>query len=90
MGASALEPGLHGACDGAAYNLFRRRGEDDLVLAVPQHRAVPAFLTGESWSFDRAVERTADAPLGFDARAAGQGARLNGYYLFLTCPGSAR
>ena len=89
MGVSRPGQESRGAWDGAAYNLFRCREGRDLVLAVPQDRAVPAFLTGEGWSFDRSVERDTDAPLGFNAGAAGQGTRLNGYYLFLACPGSA-
>lgn len=82
-----MTPTTSHACvrDDAAYNLFRRRDENDLVLAVPEHRAVPSFLDDRSWTFDRPLHRAADAPPGFDAKAAGLGARLNGYYLFLAC-----
>lgn len=83
MDMGALGPRRPVEWNEAAYNLFRRRDGDDLVLAVPQHRAVPAFLTDEAWRFDRPVACAADAPPGFDPRAAVQGSRLQGYYLFL-------
>jgi hypothetical protein len=65
-----------------AYNLFRRKRKQDFYCAVPEDRAVPAFLHADNWEFDRRVEETAGAPFGFDARAAQEGSRFIGFYLF--------
>jgi hypothetical protein len=64
-----------------AYNVFRSTGPDGLSCAVPEERSVPSFVTGPLWQFDGRVEG-ADAPLGFDGKAAAAGVRFNGFYLF--------
>ena len=65
-----------------AYNLFRHRGKQGLVCAVPEDCAVPRFVAERTWRFDRKLTEPVTAPLGFDAMAASHGARLNGFYLF--------
>ena len=50
-----------------AYNLFRHRAKQELVCAVPEDCAVPAFIAEEAWEFDRKLTETAAAPMGFDA-----------------------
>lgn len=65
-----------------AYNLFRRKRKQDFYCAVPEDRAVPTFLQAETWEFDRRVEEPARAPFGFDPKAAREGSRFNGFYLF--------
>jgi hypothetical protein len=64
-----------------AYNVFRSTGPDGLSCAVPEERSVPAFVTSPLWQFEGRVEG-AEAPLGFDGRAAMAGVRFNGFYLF--------
>ena len=56
-----------------AYNLFRHRGKQDLVCAVPEDRAVPGFIAEKASEFDRKVTELAAAPMGFDASAATTG-----------------
>ena len=65
-----------------AYNLFRHRSKQDLVCAVPEDSAVPSFIAGRAWEFDRKLTEPAAAPMGFDASAATTGVRFNGFYLF--------
>jgi hypothetical protein len=62
------------------YNLFRRKGMADLYCAVPQDRAVPAFLTDRTWEYAEFFE--VDRLSGFDATAAEASAAANGFYLF--------
>jgi hypothetical protein len=64
------------------YNLFRTRAGECLICAVPEGRAVPAFLTGRRWSYKGRLDSARTTPLGFDARAARTGVRFNGFYLF--------
>jgi hypothetical protein len=66
---------------GVRYNLFRNREREDLCCAVPEDRAVPRFVTGETWTFAGPLGRQAQ-PRGFDGRAAAEGAYLNGFYVF--------
>jgi hypothetical protein len=65
-----------------AYNLFRHRGEQHLVCAVPEDCAVPGFIAAKAWDFDRKVTEPVAAPIGFDVPAAANGVRFNGFYLF--------
>ena len=67
-----------------AYNLFRHRRKQELVCAVPEDCAVPGFIAGEAWNFDRKLTEPATAPTGFDTSAATTAIRLNGFYLFAT------
>ncbi len=70
--------------DGAIpYNLFRRRSAPDLFCAVAQAHPVPGFIEGDEWEFVGSATDERDAPLGFQAKEARFGARLNGFYLFL-------
>lgn len=64
------------------FNLFRSRGRDGLFCAVPEERSVPGFLNGQQWTFSGKLIGAADAPLGFDVKAAAAGVRFNGFYLF--------
>ncbi len=64
------------------YNLFRHRNKQDLVCAVPEDCAVPGFIAGRTWDFDRTLTEPAAVPRGFNADAATNGVRLNGFYLF--------
>ena len=63
-----------------AYNLFRRKGEADLYCAVPADRAVPSFITKETWAFAQSLEL--EVLSGFDATAAEASVKANGFYLF--------
>jgi hypothetical protein len=65
-----------------AYNLFRHRDERHLFCAVPTDCAVPDFIAGKAWEFDRTAMEAGAAPIGFDAQAALHGVRFNGFYLF--------
>jgi hypothetical protein len=68
-----------------AYNLFRSTKPDGLVCAVPEERTVPPFVVEPHWKFGGRVQgQGQDAPLGFDRRAAMEGVRFNGFYLFAT------
>jgi len=71
------------------YNLFRHRDNQDLVCAVPEDHAVPGFIAGRAWGFDRKLTEPATAPMGFNTRAATNGVRLNGFYLFQSLGGYA-
>jgi hypothetical protein len=72
------------------YNLFRHKGRENLVCAVPEERHVPAFLTGEIWSYSGRIGGRDHLPLGFDAKAAAAGVRFNGFYLFADFAGGRR
>jgi len=65
-----------------AYNLFRHRGKQDLVCAVPEDCPVPGFIAGQAWDFDCKVAEPIAAPMAFDASAAINSVRFNGFYLF--------
>jgi hypothetical protein len=65
-----------------AYNLFRSKGANALVCAVPEERTVPGFLTGRTWEFGGRLDGHRAIPLGFDKRAAAAAVRFNGFYLF--------
>ncbi|MFN3686741.1 hypothetical protein [Salinarimonas sp.] len=65
---------------GVVYNLFSREDMPDLVCAVPEDRAVPAFL-GDAWLYRGRIAEPSRALPGFDMRAAAAGVRLVGYYL---------
>ena len=64
------------------YNLFRREGENHLVCAVPEDCAIPGFIDGPAWEFDTKLTGATPTPTGFDPRAAADGARFHGFYLF--------
>ena len=64
------------------YNLFRSKGRDGLLCAVPEARSVPGFLTAPKWEFSGKLDPRQRAPLGFDAKAADAGVRFNGFHLF--------
>ena len=69
-----------------SYNLFRLEDEegggDCLCCAVPETRAVPAFVAGGRWRFGGRVDERAVKPAGFDSKAAATAVRFNGFYLF--------
>ena len=65
-----------------AYNLFRNQARPEILCAVPQDRCVPAFITAHDWEFRGTLSPPADAPPGFNAKAARSGVRFNGFYLF--------
>ena len=66
-----------------SYNLFRSTLPDGLVCAVPEQRSVPSFVVEPHWQFGGRIDGP-DAPLGFDRKAAMEGVRFNGFYLFAT------
>ena len=70
-----------------SFNLFRSKDPFGLSCAVPEERSVPGFLNGQNWAFQGKLEDPADAPLGFDPRAAATGVRFNGFYLFAVFDG---
>jgi len=65
-----------------SYNLFRRRGRENLCCAVPESYAVPRFVGAGRWIFGGKVEDRSPPPPGFDDRAAATAVRFNGFYLF--------
>lgn len=65
-----------------SYNLFRSKGSDGILCAVPEDCAVPRFVTEHGWSFGGKVEAGGDGLTGFDERAASTAVRFNGFYLF--------
>lgn len=66
----------------AAFNLFRRREAPDLFCAVPEDRAVPHFIAGETWEFGGRIAADSHEQPGFDGQIASRAARFNGFYLF--------
>jgi hypothetical protein len=64
-----------------SYNLFRSTKPDGPVCAVPEERSVPSFVVEPHWEFGGRIE-SQEAPLGFDRKAAVEGVRFNGFYLF--------
>jgi len=68
------------------YNLFRRREEPELVCAVPNDFPVPAFVTGEAWTYAGCIEAPSEAPPGFSAEIAERGAETRGFHLFHQLP----
>lgn len=66
------------------YNLFCLRTVGGLCCAVPEDHAVPSFVGGGRWTFGGKLDDPAQAPVGFDDRAAATGVRFNGFYLFET------
>ncbi|TGE00289.1 hypothetical protein [Methylobacterium nonmethylotrophicum] len=71
------------------YNLFRRRAEPELVCAVPNDFPVPAFITGEAWSYAGSISAPSEAPPGFSAAVAEHGAETCGFHLFHQLPAVA-
>jgi hypothetical protein len=65
-----------------AYNLFRSTEPDGLVCAVPEERSVPSFVVEPHWQFGGRIQGQESTPLGFDGKAAMEGVRFNGFYLF--------
>ena len=65
-----------------AYNLFRHRDKQHVICAVPEGRAAPGFIAEKTWEFVRKLAEPTAAPTGFDPKAAMDGVRLNGFYLF--------
>jgi hypothetical protein len=65
-----------------AYNLFRSAEPDGLVCAVPEERSVPPFVVEPHWQFGGRIQNHETTPLGFDSKAAAEGVRFNGFYLF--------
>jgi hypothetical protein len=65
-----------------AYNLFRHRDKQHVICAVPEDRAAPGFLAEKTWEFVRKLAEPTAAPIGFNPKAAMDGVRLNGFYLF--------
>jgi hypothetical protein len=75
-----------------AYNLFRHRDKRHLVCAVAEDCPVPWFIAGPAWEYADKISEWRAAPIEFSPRAAAEGMRLNGFYLFLTFnkgPGAA-
>ncbi|GJD52370.1 hypothetical protein OPKNFCMD_5135 [Methylobacterium crusticola] len=64
------------------YNLFRLKGLDGLVCAVPEDYAVPHFVTEARWAFGGTLDGSAPGRAGFDRAAAATAVRFNGFYLF--------
>lgn len=72
-----------------AYNLFRRKEAPELVCAVPEDRAVPRFIAGETWEFGGRISAGSRKHAGFDRHAARAAACYNGFYLFHSLQQSA-
>ncbi|WP_372424650.1 hypothetical protein [Salinarimonas chemoclinalis] len=79
---SALAPPNSVGRPSARFNVFMRRDAQELRCAVPEDRAVPAFIVAQDWAFVGRLDGETPAPRGFDTRAADVLARWNGFYLF--------
>ena len=55
-----------------AYNVFHRTTEPELLCVVRSDHVVPSFIRGGEWEF-------VEAPVSFDAAAANEGMRYNGF-----------
>lgn len=64
------------------YNLFRQATSMALGCAVPEDRAVPAFLQSERWEFLGKVDVASARLWGFNDEAAETGFLFNGFHLF--------
>jgi hypothetical protein len=64
-----------------AYNLFQHKCASRFVCAVAKGSAVPGFM-GTAWEYVGSVGGAASLPAGFDPRAAAEGSRFHGFYLF--------
>ena len=64
-----------------SYNLCRSTKPDGVVWAVPEEGSVPPFVVEPYWRFGGRIQGQ-EAPLGFDRKAAMEGGRFNGFYLF--------
>ena len=64
------------------YNLFRRKWACHLVCAVAEDCTVPSFIGADRWEFVGKVREPDSYPVGFDTRAAAEGSRFQGFYLF--------
>jgi hypothetical protein len=73
-----------------AYNLFRRKEAPGVVCAVPEDRAVPRFIAGETWEFGGKIAAGSGEHPGFNGIAASAAARYNGFYLFHSLQHSER
>jgi hypothetical protein len=69
-----------------AYNLFRHKAECGVYCAVPEDRAVPAFLSASAWEFTGKVDNAGALPSGFDEKVASAGVRFNGFYVYQAPP----
>jgi hypothetical protein len=67
-----------------SFNLFRRKEAPELFCAVPEDRAVPRFIAGESWEFGGRISGDSHFQPGFDRSAARSATGMNGFYLFQT------
>ncbi|WP_146140231.1 hypothetical protein [Alsobacter soli] len=64
--------------------VFRRRGEADLLCALPAEGPLPDFIEGGAdWEFVTRCDRSQLARLGVDLEAADLGLRLVGYHVFM-------
>ena len=66
---------------GRSYNLFRNRERPALLCAVPLDRPVPAFITIECWSIERATDGLQTIQ-SFSRLLAEESVRFNGFYLY--------
>jgi hypothetical protein len=64
------------------YNLFRRKGQADLVCAIPEDWPVPAFIDATSWDFGGKLEASDAGSSAFNREAADASVRFIGFYLF--------
>ncbi len=67
------------------WNIFHRRHDEGLCCAVSAETPVPPFLMSGEWNFGFAFAQGDPPAAGFCPTAAEQGARSDGFYLFLAC-----
>jgi hypothetical protein len=64
------------------YNLFLRKRANHRVCAVAEDCTIPTFIDTGEWEFAGQVRESDRRPIGFDPRAAVEGSRFQGVYLF--------
>jgi hypothetical protein len=79
-----------GGSEMTTFNLFRRCLGSEVYCAVPEDRAVPAFIRGNIWEFAGKVEPQRGRLIAFDMAEVESSVRSSGYFLFNSAPASSR
>jgi hypothetical protein len=72
------------------FNLFRRCLGSEVYCAVPEDRAVPSFIRGDTWEFAGKLEPQRGRLITFDMADVESSVRSSGYFLFNSAPARSR